>query len=107
MLGLLADRTSRLLTPGGVARFYAGMPGAVADHIARARFRRTVRWAARRSPFYRRAFAEHGIDPARVRTPADLGGFFTTPDDLAQRPEDFLCEKPAIVFESSGTSGKN
>src|SRR5262249_11282078 len=52
-------------------------------------------------------FAERGIDPRAVRTPADLGGFFTTPDDLARNPEEFLCAKPNLVFESSGTSGVN
>ncbi len=42
-----------------------------------------------------------------MRTPADLGDFYTTPDDLVAGAERFICRPPNIVFESSGTSGKN
>ncbi len=48
-----------------------------------------------------------GIDARRVRQPADLGDFFTVPDDIIRDPEKFLCRPPGIVFESSGTSGRN
>ena len=66
-----------------------------------------MRWAAKRSAFYREAFRARGIDARRVRSPADLGDFFTTPDDLSRDPEKFLCAPPSFVFESSGTSGRN
>jgi phenylacetate-CoA ligase len=82
-------------------------PSGLARGFAMHRFRQAVRWAGHRSPFYKKAFAERGIDPNRVRTPADLGDFFTTPEDVARDPNSFLCQKPHIVFESSGTSGKN
>ena len=107
MFGALADLTSRHATPAMVAAIYTRMPAGLGNFIAMERFGRTVRWAAARSRFYREAFKERGIDASRVRTPADLGDFFTTPEDLANNPEDFLCAKPAIVFESSGTSGRN
>ena len=69
-------------------------------------FRQTVRWAAKHSPFYRKAFAARGIDPRRIRTPSDLGGFFTCPEDIAANPQEFICQPPSTVFESSATSGK-
>jgi phenylacetate-CoA ligase len=68
-------------------------------------FGMVVRYAAKHSPFYRRAFQERGIDASKVRVPEDLGEFFTEAKDLAARPEEFLCRRPAIVFESSGTGG--
>ncbi len=86
---------------------YQHTPAAVARRAGLHRFRQVVRYAGRRSPFYRRAFADRGIDARRVRTPADLGDFFTTPEDLIADPESFLCRRPNLVFESSGTSGKN
>ncbi len=107
MLGPIADFTTSRASPRAVAALYAKVPHRLTEAIAIARFRRTVRWAARHSAFYRDAFRQRGIDPSRVRTPADLGDFYTTPDDLAQNPERFVCAKPAIVFESSGTSGVN
>ncbi len=90
-----------------MSAFYRRTPPALARRAALHRFRQTVRYAAKHSPFYGRAFRDAGIDPRRVRTPADLGGFFTTPDQLVADPESFLCRPPNIVFESSGTSGTN
>lgn len=75
--------------------------------LRRSALRRTVRLAAEHSPFYRRRFADAGIDPRRVRTLADLQACETTPEDLrAAPPEDFLCARPELVIESSGTSGR-
>ncbi|MEK6703769.1 MAG: AMP-binding protein [Planctomycetota bacterium] len=107
MLGTIFDFGARFASPDMVGRVYRNTPAGLSRRITLDRFRRTVRWAAAKSPFYKRMFAEHGIDASRVREPADLGSFFTTPDDLTKNPEEFLCQKPAIVFESSGTSGKN
>jgi phenylacetate-CoA ligase len=60
---------------------------------------------ARRSPFYREAFARAGVDPARARRLEDLGGFFLTPDVLKAGPERLLCGPADLAIESSGTSG--
>ena len=73
--------------------------------------RRTVRHAARNSPFYRERFREHGIDPRSIRSARDLGrlGFFTTPADFAENEDRFLAVPPDRVVHacaSSGTSGK-
>src|SRR2546427_6586241 len=69
-------------------------------------FGEMVRYAARHQRFFGRKLREKGIDPARVRRPEDLGDVFTTPEDLLERPaEDFLCQEPQAVFETTGTSG--
>ncbi len=107
MIALVSELIAEHASPAMIERMYRGISPAINRTASLALFRRTVRWAADRSPFYRRTFKAHGIDPSRVRTPADLGNLFTTPDDIAANPEEFLCEPAQIVFESSGTSGKN
>ncbi len=102
-LDSLADRIPPVL----LANFYERLPDRLIDQVRTGRFRRTIRWVAQYSPFYRAAFRRLGIDPRQVKTPADLGDFFTTPEDIIADPESFLCRPPAIVFESSGTSGRN
>ncbi len=69
------------------------------------KFRRTLHHAARHSPFYRRLFQRHGVDPATVSHPAELRDLFTMPQDLLDHPaEDFLCRPPQVLYETSGTS---
>ncbi len=93
--------------PEMLAKLHQAVPETLLDFFRRWRFRQTVRWAATHCRFYRDAFRRRGIDPAQVRTPTDLGDFYTTPEDLATDPASFLSGEPAIVFESSGTSGRN
>jgi phenylacetate-CoA ligase len=107
MLGDIADRFGRLLSPSALHALYKHTPRPMLESLSRTQFRRTVRWAGRRSSFYKQAFAQRGIRAADVRLPADLGDFFTTPEDVALRAEDFICRPPNIVFESSGTTGRN
>ncbi len=107
MLNSLVNWTIDTLPPSAIACAYRRMPPSLASTLGLFRFRQTVRWAARHSAFYRQAFAERNINPTKIRRPEDLGDFFTTPDDVAARPEEFVCRPPNIVFESSGTSGRN
>jgi phenylacetate-CoA ligase len=107
MLSKLTDIYTRFATPDRMAAMYRDASPALQRAVMLSYFRRTVRWAGRHSPFYREAFAKHGINPDRVRTPTDLGDFFTTPQDIVDRAEDFVCQHPQMVFESSGTTGKN
>lgn len=107
MLGYLADLCTNHATERQLAWLYKNTPPQIFHDLANYRFRQTVKWAAKHSPFYRRAFEERSIRVSDIRTPQDLGDFFTTPDDLVQNAEEFVCRPPNIVFESSGTSGKN
>jgi len=84
--------------------FARRMPDSYIRNVQKSDFRTTIRWVARRSAFYRRRFAEHHIDPVMVRCPADLGDVFTTSEDLLTNPiEDFLCDRPQIGYETTGT----
>ncbi|HZZ43543.1 MAG TPA: AMP-binding protein [Tepidisphaeraceae bacterium] len=101
------DKFIRWSSPETRLWLYEKTPAAVLRSISLGYFRQTVRWAGTHSAFYKRRFAEAGIDPQRVRDPADLKDFYTTPEDIVAHAEEFLCKPPSIVFESSGTSGKN
>ncbi len=107
MISRVIDSVSARLSPPTIGRIYDSIPAAALQFMQDLRFRKTVRYAAKHSRFYREVFARRGIDAAAVRRPADLGDFYTTPDDIVADPEAFICAKPSIVFESSGTSGKN
>jgi hypothetical protein len=97
-----------LLIGGNVARrarLASRIPASIVPAIRRDKFRRLLRYVNEKSPFYRRRFKEAGIDVRRVRTPEDLGGFFTTAQDLRENPvEDFLCGRPELGFETTGTT---
>ncbi len=67
-------------------------------------FIQLVRYVAERSPFYKEQFRKHKIDPYKVKRPEDLGDFYTSSADLKERPiKDFLCDRPQLVFETTGT----
>jgi phenylacetate-CoA ligase len=103
----LADRLIYKMSPTTLAWLIRKSSLSVLRYIAVKRFHQTIRWVEKYSSFYRRAFAERGIDTRSVKTPEDLGDFYTTPQDIVANPIDFICQKPSIAFESSGTSGKN
>jgi phenylacetate-CoA ligase len=87
------------------AKFASLIPASAFPDIRRGKFQRLVRYVAEKSPFYRRRFQELRIDPRRIRTPGDLGDFFTTAQDLRDHPvEDFLCARPELGFETTGTT---
>ncbi len=102
-IDLFADQ----LSPANTARIYQAMPPRLVATLRAQRFRKIVKYVGRHSEFYRKAFHDRGIDPAKVRVPADLGDFYTVPEDIIANPRAFICQPPNIVFESSGTSGKN
>lgn len=70
------------------------------------RVQRAALWAGRRVPHYRRRFAEAGIDPADVRTAADLAAALPMLDkeEVRARPEDFLPDapRPRLVPQTTG-----
>ncbi len=94
-------------SPARLLQFIGRFPSPIMQGLRRQALRRTVRLAARRSPFYREKFARLGIDPERVRSLADLKDCFTTPEEVrAANPEELLCGRPDLVLESSGTTGR-
>lgn len=82
-------------------------PRAISDWKKYSTFQHYVKYAYKYSPFYRRKFDSLGIDPDIIKKPSDLGNFYTTPMDIVEHAEEFICRKPNIVFESSGTTGRN
>ena len=65
-----------------------------------------VRDLAARSPHYKQAFKQKGIDPATVRSLDDLPSLpFTTKDDLARDHAAFLSVPRRAVIDNVATSG--
>lgn len=90
------------------AAFAPHVPRWLVDRIQTAEFCGTVQRAGAHSQFYRERFATHGIRPAAVRHPGDLGDFFTTSADLRERDTaEFLCAPPQAGFETTGTTAQN
>lgn len=89
-----------------LVRWGKSVPGSLVGRLQQKAFREAVLYAAEHQKFFARKLREHGIDAAEVTTPGDLGGIFTTAEDLlALPPEEFLCRPPEAVFETTGTSG--
>ncbi|HIZ87737.1 MAG TPA: AMP-binding protein [Candidatus Coprenecus pullistercoris] len=72
--------------------------------------RRDLEYIAGHSPFYRRMFADNGIDIRGIRCLEDLASLpFTDKNDLSGHNEDFLCcpkDRIADFVTTSGTTGK-
>ena len=108
MLSRIPELLDNLLIGANVprrARVASHIPPSIVPGIRRSKFRGLLRYVQDRSPFYRRRFKELGIDIRSIRTPEDLGDFFTTAQDLRENPvEDFLCDRPELAFETTGTT---
>ncbi len=85
---------------------YTKLPPAFFQKMEEENFRQTVRYVAKYSAFYKRKFKESGIDASRVRHLEDLKDFFTTPEDIRQYGEEFICARPDTAFETTGTTSK-
>lgn len=65
-----------------------------------------LQYVSQHSPFYKKLFANHGIDASAIKTLADLTSIpTTTKEDLHQRNNDFLCVPAEKVVEYTSTSG--
>jgi len=74
--------------------------------IQEAKLRELVQYVAEHSPFYKELFEKNQIDPAVIKTLADLEKIPTTEkDDLQKREPDFLCVPPGEIAEYTSTSG--
>ena len=99
------ERAVLHLEPQRSVKFINLSPPWAVEKMQRARFRRTLRLAAERSPFYREAFKRHQIDVSRVKQPEELGNFYTTGEDLCSHgAEAFLTGRPDTAFETTGTT---
>ena len=68
--------------------------------------RKQMMYLATHSPYYRRMFAEHAIDPTSIRTIADLQRLpFTEKKDLQLYNADFLCCDREQIIDYVTTSG--
>src|SRR5260370_20004370 len=93
------------MEPHRSVRFLNAAPAWSLPKIQRARFRRTLRLAAERSPFYREQFRRRGIDVRRIEHPSELGDFYTTGEDLRTHgAEAFLTGRASTAFETTGTT---
>jgi len=107
MLSNVVDKVISVTDPHLLSGLAKGTPRAFLDRMQHDSFRRVVRYAYKHSPFYRKKFDSLKIDCLKVKRPEDLGDFYTTPADIVEHAEDFLCKPPQMVFESSGTTGRN
>src|SRR6266581_9305419 len=91
--------------PERAIRLLGLLPPSFIDAMQQARFRRTLRLAAERSPFYREQFRKRGIDVRRIEHPTQLGDFYTTGEDLRTfGAEQFLTGRADTAFETTGTT---
>src|SRR2546425_4713615 len=101
----LAERLALRTSPERAIQLLGLIPSSALEAMRRGRFRRTLRLAAERSPFYREQFRRRGIDVRRIEHPAQLGDFYTTGNDLrAHDTEHFLAGVADTAFETTGTT---
>lgn len=111
LLGAVGAATARFVNNRSIEAAYRLASHASSPYSVRSiqlwKLRRTLRHAAKHSPFYRELFRRNGVDVERVSHPSELGELFTSPQDLVEHSsEDFLCEPPQLVYETSGTTRK-
>jgi phenylacetate-CoA ligase len=71
-----------------------------------ARLAETIGYVAQNSPYYRRLFREHGIDPSAIRSLEDLVRLpVTTKEDLQLHGGEFVCVPPERIVDYVTTSG--
>ena len=101
----LAERVALHAEPDRAIWLLDQIPESAFERLRRARFRRTLRLAAERSPFYREAFKRRGLDVTRIEHPSELGDFYTTGEDLRRHgAEAFLAGRADTAFETTGTT---
>ncbi len=107
MLSGLVDKIVSIAPPRALVALFKIIPRGLVDWKKSLAFQEVVRYAYKNSAFYKEKFDELGINPRTVLKPSDLGDFYTTPEDIINHSEELLCRNPHMVFESSGTTGRN
>ncbi len=85
---------------------YTKLPPSLFEKIEQDNFRKTVQYVAKYSKFYQRKFSQFKINISQVKSPQDLGDFFTTAEDIRENWEEFICAPPDTAYESTGTTSK-
>ena len=85
---------------------YSKIPPKFFQKLETENFRKTILYVYKNSKFYKRKFDERSINPKKVKSPEDLGDFFTTAEDIQENVEDFVCQRPDTAFETTGTTSK-
>ena len=85
---------------------YSRVPRGLLKAIEEDNFRKTVCYVYKHSSFYRQKFDSLSIRPEKIKTPADLGDFFTTAEDIRSNLEGFVCRAPDTAYETTGTTSK-
>src|SRR5918912_718162 len=99
------ERLALRMKPERAIGLLSSLPASAIEAMQRARFRRTLRLAARNSSFYREEFRRRGIDVRKIEHPSELGDFFTTGEDLRSHgAEAFLTGRADTAFETTGTT---
>src|SRR3984893_7963520 len=102
-----AERIALRTNPQRALELLGHIPDSAFDAMRRMRFKRTLRLAAERSPFYREQFRRRGIDVGRIEHTSQLGEFYTTGEDLRTcAAEQFLVGRPDTAFETTGTTSR-
>ncbi|MEU8141191.1 AMP-binding protein [Nonomuraea sp. NPDC048901] len=75
--------------------------------LATRRLRRTLRLTARDTPYYRRWFEQHGIDPGSITLESLASIEPTTKAALRDLPSAFVADgaSPAVLAQTTGTTG--
>ncbi|MBI1745261.1 MAG: phenylacetate--CoA ligase family protein [Acidobacteria bacterium] len=111
MVKLFLDGLDRVLLSRSIPlrhRFAQRLSPWLIRYIGKERFQEVMRYVGQKSPFYRERFRKFNIDPNLVSDPAQLGALFTTAEDLRHfPPEEFLCDRPEMAFETTGTTAKS
>ena len=90
--------------PKYAIRLLGKLPPSVMLEMQKMRFRHTLKLATK-APFYIEQFQKHKIDWRKIRHPAELGGLYTTGDDLRDwGAEAFLTGRADTAFETTGTT---
>lgn len=85
---------------------YSRVPQGIFQRLEEASFRKTIDYAYHHSKFYREKFDSLSINPKKILKPEDLKDFHTTPEDIRNHAEDFICMRPDTAFETTGTTSK-
>jgi len=94
-------------TPERAMKLYEGVPLPILRHLRLMNLIRTLKLVSDKSIFYSKKFEEFPFRMGDIKSPEDLGGIFTTPQDIQTLPSShFLCGKPNIAFETTGTVSK-